>query len=148
MYRFLIAKPPSNSKANRDIVEQFQVANITWQNITGTSHFDIASSLHCSALVPCPGLKFIDVNITTVNASLGQPSLPLLDLCANLAGQNATGDQATGISCNGFAPNNSPNVIYRNWPELGNETILTVTIPAAQQDNCLHPGPDPASSGC
>jgi len=93
--------------------------------------------------VPCPGLRFIDVNITSVNASQGKPSLPQLTLCANLLGG---GD--TGIPCNGFAPNNMPNVLYRNWPELQTHQTLTVTVPAAQRNNCLHPGDDAVASGC
>lgn len=99
--------------------------------------------MHCGARVSCSGLRFIGVDITTVNASLGKASLPPLYLCANLADQNST-----GIPCNGFAPNNLPNVLYRNWPELKDEPTLTVTVPAAQRNNCLHPGDDPGASGC
>ncbi|KIW77231.1 hypothetical protein Z517_09677 [Fonsecaea pedrosoi CBS 271.37] len=128
---------------------ELQISDVTWQNITGTSHFDVASIIHCSPLVPCPGLKFIDVNITTVNASLGRPSLPQVNLCANMVNQNVTtGENATGIPCHGFAPNDMPNVLYRNWPELLQRVILSVTVPEAQRDNCLHPGPDPAAAGC
>ncbi|KAK7961311.1 hypothetical protein LTR80_006266 [Exophiala xenobiotica] len=128
---------------------KLQISNITWENVTGTSHFDVASIIHCSPLVPCPGMKFIDVNITTVNASLGKPSLPQVNLCANMIDQNATtGDLATGIPCHGFAPNDVPNVLYRNWPELLKEVVLSVIVPEAQRNNCLHPGPDVAAAGC
>lgn len=81
-------------------------------SITGTSHFDVASIIHCSPLVPCPGMKFID------------------------------------ITCYGFAPNDMPNVLYRNWPELLMDVILSLIVPAAQRSNCLQPGPDPAAAGC
>jgi hypothetical protein len=94
-------------------------------------------------------MRFIDVNITTVNASLGKPSLPQVNLCANMIDQNATtGYQATGIPCHGFAPNDMPNVLYRNWPELLKEVILSVIVPEAQRNNCLHPGPNAAAAGC
>lgn len=126
---------------------QFQVSDVTWQNISGTSHYDVLSSIHCSPLVPCPGLKFIDVNLETVNASLNEPSLPPVQLCANIVDQNATsGVNATGIPCHGFAPNNMPNVLYRNWPELTSEVELSVTVPVTQRDNCLKVDPGNFSS--
>ncbi|KAF2233654.1 glycoside hydrolase family 28 protein [Viridothelium virens] len=92
-----------------------QISDITWQNITGTSRYDVAGSIHCSASRPCPGLKFIDVNITSVNASMGLPTPPELYLCANIVGQNATGANSTGIPCNGFAPNNFPQQLTMNY---------------------------------
>ena len=94
---------------------QVQISDITWQNITGTSRYDIAGSIHCSASVPCPGLKFIDVNITSVNASMGLPTPPEKYLCANIVGQNATGANSTGIPCGGFAPNNFPQQLTMNY---------------------------------
>lgn len=94
---------------------QFQISDITWQNITGTSRYDVAASIHCSSKVPCPGLKFIDVNITTPNSSRGLPSPGELYLCGNIVGQNETGANATGIPCNGFAPNNFPQQLTQNY---------------------------------
>ncbi|KAI9750542.1 MAG: hypothetical protein M4579_006432 [Chaenotheca gracillima] len=94
---------------------QFQISDITWQNFTGTSKYDLVASLHCSSEVPCPGLRFIDVNITSYNTSIGRPSLPLVYQCANLADQNATGVDATGIPCNQWAPNNLTQTPMMNY---------------------------------
>ncbi|KAL1961508.1 hypothetical protein VTN77DRAFT_1649 [Rasamsonia byssochlamydoides] len=94
---------------------KFQISDITWENFTGTSKYDIIASLHCGSLVPCPGLKFIDVNIETMNTSLGLPSKPLVYQCANIVNQNATGENATGIPCNQWAPNNFPETPTQNY---------------------------------
>ena len=98
-----------------DFFPQVQISNITWQNITGTSRYDVAGSIHCSLEAPCDGLKFIDVNITSLNSSMGLPSPPELFLCANIIGQNATGVNATGIPCNAYAPNDFPQQLSMNY---------------------------------
>ena len=93
-----------------------QISDITWQNITGTSRYDVAGSIHCSSAAPCPDLHFIDVNITSVNATLGLPNFNVttkgeLFLCANIVNQNTT----SGIPCNGFAPNDFPQQLTMNY---------------------------------
>jgi hypothetical protein len=92
-----------------------QLSNITWANFTGTSRYNIAASLHCAASHPCPGIYFEDVNITSVNATLG---LPLYNTtlqnevyqCANIINENTT----SGIPCNMWAPNNFGQGVTQN----------------------------------
>lgn len=96
--------------------------------------------------MPCPNLKFIDVHLETVNKSRGKDSLEPLYLCANIVDQNATGGNATGIPCNGFAPYNMPNVLYTDHPELKQTPTLNIVVPEAQRDNCLFP--TPGVDGC
>lgn len=86
----------------------FQISDVTWENFTGTSKYNVIASVHCGAKVPCPGLKFLDINIQTLNSSLGLPSKSTLYQCANLVNQNATGVNRTGIPCNAYAPGNFP----------------------------------------
>ncbi|ETN42478.1 uncharacterized protein HMPREF1541_01634 [Cyphellophora europaea CBS 101466] len=86
---------------------KMQVANITWENFKGTSRFNIAASIHCVKTHPCPGLYFKDVDLKSVNETLGLP-LTNTDLpfevfqCANIVNQNST----SNIPCNWYAPNN------------------------------------------
>lgn len=96
-------------------VTQMQISNITWENVRGTSRYDLASSIHCVPQHPCPNMKFINVDITSVNASKGLPSLPIIYQCANIVDQNATGEAATGIPCNAWAPADTPQDLKGNF---------------------------------
>jgi galacturan 1,4-alpha-galacturonidase len=94
---------------------RMQISNITWQNFTGTSKYNVAASLHCAASHPCPDIYFRDVNITSVNATKG---LKLFNTtvqdevfqCANIVNQNTS----SGIGCNRWAPNNFPQYVGAN----------------------------------
>lgn len=83
------------------------VEGITWENFKGTSSFNIAASIHCVKTHPCPDIYFKDVDIKSVNETLGLP-LTNTDLtfevfqCANIENQNTT----SNIPCNWYAPNN------------------------------------------
>ncbi|KAK3116870.1 hypothetical protein LTR53_002310 [Teratosphaeriaceae sp. CCFEE 6253] len=52
---------------------KMQIADVHFENFTGTSRFNIAASLHCAAAHPCKGVYFTDVNILSVNHTLGLP---------------------------------------------------------------------------
>ncbi|KAJ9303438.1 CAZyme family GH28 [Paecilomyces variotii] len=93
----------------------FQISDVTWENFTGTSKYDVIASIHCGAKVPCPGLKFININIETLNASLGLPSKQPVYQCANIVNQNATGVNSTGIPCNAWAPGDFPETPTHNY---------------------------------
>ena len=105
----------SESASDTCDTSKMQVSNITWQNFTGTSRFNIAASLHCATSHPCSDIYFKDVNITSVNATLG---LPLWDTdlqeevyqCGNILNQNST----SGIGCNHWAPNNYGQGVTEN----------------------------------
>lgn len=74
---------------------KMQIQDVRFENFTGTSTFNLAASLHCAATHPCPGIYFEDVEIQSVNETLG---LPLWNTtlqgsvvqCANIVNQNTT----------------------------------------------------------
>ncbi|KAJ5239690.1 pectin lyase fold/virulence factor [Penicillium chermesinum] len=95
------------------------VEDVKWQNIHGTSRFNIAASVYCSDVHPCPGIEFENINITSVNASLGLPYYDtdvdhLIWQCTNLLDQ-----KHTGIPCNQAAPSNFSQWIYSNVDHTG-----------------------------
>ncbi|KAI0011167.1 glycoside hydrolase family 28 protein [Xylariaceae sp. FL0662B] len=80
------------------------ITDIRWINVTGTSRYNIASAIHCSASVPCTGLHFENVNITDLNGSTD-----VKYLCSNIQ------DQAgSGIPCTGTCPANWPQQLSGN----------------------------------
>jgi len=72
---------------------KMQIEDVTWENFTGTSTFNVAASLHCAASHPCPDIYFKDINITSINSTL---ALPLYNTtlqkevfqCANIINEN------------------------------------------------------------
>jgi polygalacturonase len=100
-----------------------QIEDVKWQNIRGTSRFNIVSSIYCSDEVPCPNITFDNVSITSVNSTLG---LPYYDTdvnheifqCTNIVGQNNS-----GIPCNMAAPSNFSQWIYGNVDSSGLATL-------------------------
>lgn len=90
------------------------IEDVRWVNYTGTSRYNIGASIYCSALHPCPGIKFENVNITGINATLG---LPYWDTkiqyevfqCANILGQ-----KCSGIGCNRVAPEFFSQTVRKN----------------------------------
>ncbi|KAJ5732337.1 exo-polygalacturonase [Penicillium malachiteum] len=85
---------------------KMQIEDVTWANITGTSRYNIAASIYCSALHPCPNITFDNVKLTSVNRTLGLPNYGTtiqheVFQCANIIGQDGS-----GIPCNHVAPNN------------------------------------------
>ncbi|KAI1079365.1 glycoside hydrolase family 28 protein [Whalleya microplaca] len=80
------------------------ISDIRWINVTGTSRYNIASAIHCSASVPCTGLSFENVSITSLDGSTD-----VKYLCSNIE------DQAnTGIPCTGTCPANWPQQLDGN----------------------------------
>lgn len=80
------------------------IEDVSWINFNGTSRYNIAASLYCSDVHPCPGIKFENISLISVNSTLG---LPLWNTtlqyevfqCTNLINQNST-----GVPCNHVAP--------------------------------------------
>jgi galacturan 1,4-alpha-galacturonidase len=92
-----------------------QISGIMWENFKGTSQFNLAASLHCSALHPCEDIFFENVRIESVNASLGLPLFGTMKQgeaveCANIGNQNTTSE----IPCSEWAPGNMPQEIRAN----------------------------------
>jgi galacturan 1,4-alpha-galacturonidase len=80
------------------------IEDVHWLNFTGTSRYNIAASLYCSEIHPCPGVTFENVNIAGLNQSLGLPfwntSIQYeVYQCSNILDQ-----QLSGIPCNRAAP--------------------------------------------
>ncbi|QKX64775.1 uncharacterized protein TRUGW13939_11951 [Talaromyces rugulosus] len=91
-----------------------QIEDVSWINITGTSQFNIAASMYCSDAAPCPGIKFDNVSIQSVNQTLGLPAYGTdqqdeVFQCANLIDQDST-----GIPCNLVAPDNYGQIVSSN----------------------------------
>ncbi|KAF1990884.1 glycoside hydrolase family 28 protein [Aulographum hederae CBS 113979] len=104
------------SETGADICDtsKMRVEDVVWENVRGTSRYNIAASIFCTSNAPCPGIFFRDVNITSVNATLG---LPLWDTnlqdevfqCANIKNE-----ADSGIPCNRRAPDNFGQVVREN----------------------------------
>ena len=100
--------------SNQCNTSKIQIEDVTWSNITGTSRFNVGASLYCSEVRPCPGIRFKDVNIASVNNTLGL-AMSGTELqsevwqCANIVG----GDEV-GLPCNHKAPDDFSQFIYEN----------------------------------
>jgi len=90
------------------------ISDITYSNIKGTSRYNIASSIYCSDVHHCPGIKFDNVELDSVNSTLGLPlsGTNLQDevfQCTNIIDVGNS-----GIPCNRAAPNNYGQAVYSN----------------------------------
>jgi len=91
-----------------------QIEDISWVNFTGTSRYNIAASLYCSPVVPCPNIAFENITLQSVNQTLGLPlwNTTLQDeiyQCTNIVGQNRS-----GIPCNQAAPDDFGQTVAQN----------------------------------
>ncbi|KAJ5100358.1 hypothetical protein N7456_006410 [Penicillium angulare] len=90
------------------------IEDITWSNIKGTSRYNIATSIYCSDVHPCPGLKFEDIELQSLNSTLGLPmyGTDIQDevyQCTNIIGEDDS-----GIPCNRAAPDNYGQTVSTN----------------------------------
>jgi galacturan 1,4-alpha-galacturonidase len=76
----------SNCDASR-----LKISDVTWENITGTSRYNVAAGIYCSKQAPCTGLKFKDINIKPKNGGTSKI------LCSNM-------NSDSGLSCTGTCP--------------------------------------------
>lgn len=79
------------------------ISDITWENITGTSRYNVAAAMHCSSAAPCQNLKFSGINITSING--GQEKY----LCSNIQNQ-----ATSGLKCTGTCPGSQPQQLSGN----------------------------------
>ncbi|KAJ5624052.1 hypothetical protein N7510_000361 [Penicillium lagena] len=91
---------------NQCNTSKMAIEDVTWENIHGTSTYNIAASLYCSAVHPCPNVSFKNVDLKTVNSTLGLPMWNTtiqheVYQCANIIGE-----KDSGIPCNRVAPDN------------------------------------------
>ncbi|ETS80879.1 hypothetical protein PFICI_08408 [Pestalotiopsis fici W106-1] len=79
------------------------ISDVRWVNITGTSRYNVAAGIHCSAATPCKGFSMENVNITP--AAGGSAKW----LCSNIEAQSSS-----GIPCTGTCPANWPQQLKGN----------------------------------
>ena len=77
---------------------RLSIEDIRWVNITGTSRYNVAAGIHCSAAAPCKNLSMENVNITPMKGGTAKW------LCSNIQNQ-----QSSGIPCTESCP--------ANWPQ-------------------------------
>ncbi|KAI0166713.1 glycoside hydrolase family 28 protein [Hypoxylon sp. FL1284] len=80
------------------------IRDVRWINVTGTSRYNIAAAIHCSASSPCSGFSFQNVSFTTL-AGATDPKY----LCSNIDGQ-----AESGIPCTGSCPADWPQQLSGN----------------------------------
>ncbi|KAH6840894.1 glycoside hydrolase family 28 protein [Chaetomium sp. MPI-CAGE-AT-0009] len=76
---------------------RLKISDVRWQNITGTSRYNVAVGIHCSAATPCDGFHFENINIKPKNGGTAKI------LCSNIRNQATMGLQCTG-PCPGSHP--------------------------------------------
>lgn len=89
---------------------QLHLKDVIFRNITGTSTYNMISSLHCSAASPCPGFRFEHIKVKPAEPN---PRYPPLYRCANIIGQDT---DKTHIPCNAYAPAQFQGGVWRNLP--------------------------------
>jgi galacturan 1,4-alpha-galacturonidase len=70
---------------------KLKISDITWENITGTSRYNVGAGLHCSGAAPCTGLKFRNIDIKPKNGGAAK------FLCSNI-------NSDSGLRCTGTCP--------------------------------------------
>lgn len=68
-----------------------KISDVLWENITGTSRYNVAAGIYCSKKVPCTGLKFKNIDIKPKNG--GNAKI----LCSNM-------NSDSGLACTGTCP--------------------------------------------
>jgi galacturan 1,4-alpha-galacturonidase len=82
---------------------RLEISDITWENITGTSRYNIGAGIHCSAAAPCKNLKFSGIDIKAKNGG------SVKYLCSNIQNQ-----ASSGLQCTGSCPANWPQQLDGN----------------------------------
>ncbi|KAK3944195.1 glycoside hydrolase family 28 protein [Diplogelasinospora grovesii] len=79
------------------------ISDIHWENITGTSRYNVAAGIHCSAAAPCTDLHFSDIDIKPMNGGTAKI------LCSNIKNQ-----ATSGLQCTGSCPASQPQQLTGN----------------------------------
>jgi galacturan 1,4-alpha-galacturonidase len=79
------------------------IEDITWQNITGTSRYNIAAGMYCPKNAPCKNFKFENINIKPKSGGTAKV------LCSNIQNQ-----ASMGLKCDGTCPANFPQQLSGN----------------------------------
>lgn len=70
---------------------RLKISDVTWENITGTSRYNVGAGLYCSRNIPCTGFKFKNIDIKPKNGG------SIKYLCSNINSDN-------GLGCTGTCP--------------------------------------------
>ena len=89
---------------NRCDDSHLKISDITWQNITGTSRYNVGAAIHCSGATPCQNLTFSNIDIKQKNGGGA-----VKYLCSNIANQ-----ASSGLNCTGTCPANWPQQLDGN----------------------------------
>ncbi|KAK3359708.1 polygalacturonase-like protein [Lasiosphaeria hispida] len=73
------------------------ITDVRWENITGTSRYNVAVGIHCSSQAPCDKLQFSGIDIKPLKGGTSKI------LCSNIRNQASSGLQCTG-PCPGSHP--------------------------------------------
>ncbi|GAB1314965.1 hypothetical protein MFIFM68171_05175 [Madurella fahalii] len=79
------------------------ITNIRWENITGTSRYNVAAGMHCSASAPCDGFHFSNIDIKPLRGGNAKV------LCSNIRNQ-----ASMGLECTGPCPGSHPQQLSGN----------------------------------
>lgn len=90
------------------------ISDITWSGIKASTKYNVGASIYCSDLHPCPGIKFEEVELRSVNSSLGLPMYNTtlqheVYQCKNIIHQGGS-----GIPCNLVAPSDYSQIVTSN----------------------------------
>ncbi|KAF2035072.1 pectin lyase-like protein [Setomelanomma holmii] len=70
---------------------RLKISHVTWENITGTSRYNVAAGIYCSKQTPCTGFKFKNINIKPKNGGASKV------LCSNM-------NSDSRLACTGTCP--------------------------------------------
>jgi len=94
---------PCIYSANGCDTSRLSISDITWDNVSGTSRYNVAVGIHCSSASPCQNFKFNNIDIRPQSGSEEK------FLCSNIANQ-----AAMGLKCTGTCPANWPQQLKGN----------------------------------
>jgi len=80
------------------------IQDVRWENISGTSRYNIGAGIHCSGSAPCQNLTFSGIDIKQKNGGGA-----VKNLCSNIANQ-----ASSGLQCSGSCPANWPQQLNGN----------------------------------
>jgi galacturan 1,4-alpha-galacturonidase len=86
----IYVSPCIYSYANCD-KSKLKISDVTWENVTGTSRYNVAAGIYCSKAAPCEGFKFKNIDIKPIKGGVAKK------LCSNLNSDN-------GLGCTGTCP--------------------------------------------
>ncbi|KAK3327514.1 polygalacturonase-like protein [Cercophora scortea] len=79
------------------------ISNVRWENITGTSRYNVAAAIHCSSSAPCTDFSFSGIDIKPMNGGSAKT------LCSNIKNQ-----ATSGLTCTGPCPGSQPQQLTGN----------------------------------